>query len=665
MAYSRYFAIKSGSDSSVTRDISGATEVLFTLLGRERGGLCSELQAAVPSLYPDKRGVKVNDFVLAGYDSSAANHWFHGYITRISHSPSDNLLRINAVGFEEQLKNIKPRVNYGADPGNPYATYDNESTVRVSGSSSVVEDLYNNYIKANYNTLQGINAVSTSDIDGSSAGTDIEFLQYDGSVSLYDILNSLAERTGFSWGFYPTATSMENHRFFFKDVDAAYTPGFSKFVYGGSNPSCISIETLSDEEQYINDLNVSGSYIPQIGESISRNYVDDSQSDNPVNSVTRSVPGYRTTNDIKVHAQAILDRRREPGDTFKVVCIQRDSTHANIGQCFYPGRTKIKVVDTFEQVFNDSEEKFLTQEIKVTMLGHAIQLEFQLGEMIESTRSLNFGADNKSRPALSFTYDGLGTFNEVTSWRNPNLRWVYARKPAKIIGLHATEDKATIQITEDADAVPEIYTDIPLPTGTTLADWAVNDELDFVENFLDQELDSVNTAQQNVTGGTGVDTSNLLNLMRLYMANGLVGITNNTPFIDVGADGGGFSEGATGLVPGNGTYPEARLGYGMRVPQDDILALSNQIHAIISASYNTTGLTLPGTTAQAKLFSRVLGLTSSGQVGLGDISGSDIIVIVKTAAGQIRNMYLTEANDPPTAETVAAPRGAATRSNTA
>lgn len=667
MAYNRYFVIKSGSNPSITRDIPGAVEGLsFTLLGRERGGLCAELQAAVPSLYPDRRGIQIGDFVVAGYDSTAANHWFHGYITGLTHSPGDNLIRITAVGLEDQLKNIKPRITFGQDPANPYASYPaaTKDLVRVSGgTSTIVKHLFDTYIKGNYDILKGVASTSTANLDTTGVTTDIEYLVYDGSVSLYDILNALAERVGFSWGFYPTATSLLDHQFFFKDVDAAYVPGFSKFIYGGSNRSCVNIQTVQNEEQYVNDLNITGSYIPQIGESITRNFEDESQDTNPVNSLSRSIPGYRTTNDIKVHAQAILDRRRDPGDTFQVTVLQRDSTHTNIGECFYPGRTKIKIVDTYEQVFNDSEAKFLTYEIKVTMLGHAIQMDFQLGEMLEPARVLSIGSINKGRPALSFMYDGLGTFNEQTTYRDPMYRWFSFKIGAKIVSLHPTEDKATIQVTEDGDAVPQTYTDIPLPENTTLADWDVGDDLDFVENFLDQELNNVETQQQSPTGGTAIDTNNLLNLIRLYFANGQVAITNNTPFLDVGADGGGFSEGAATLVPGNGTYPEARLGYGMRAPAANILALSNQIHGVASASYNTEGLTLPGTTSEAKLFSRVLGITSSGQVGLGDISGSDIIVIVKTAAGQIRSMFLTEAQDPPTGQTVAAPRGAATRSN--
>jgi len=666
MTYSRYFAIKSGSDPSVTRTLPGATDVVFILLGRERGGLCAELQAAVPSRYPDKRGIRVGDYVLAGYDSSTNNQWFHGYVTSMRHSPASNLIEITAKGFEEQLKNIKPRVNYGADPNNPYIVYDNEAKTGVAGGTdSVVYDLWNTYIKGNEDTIQGVNSSATIQQDTSGASTDIEYLVYDGSTSLYDIFTALAERTGFSWGFLPTASAMEDHTFFFKDVDASFTPQFSKFIYGGDNPSCISIETNQDEEQYINDLDIVGADVPRIGESISRNYVDEEQATKPLNHITRSVPGYRTTNDITIHAKAVLNRRRDPGDAYNVTLLQRDVTQTNMGPCFYAGRTIIKVADAFGGFFNDDSTKYTANEIRVRMIGHAIQMEMVLGERPDSTSSILKGGIQKNRPALSFTYDGA-TVDPVNSWPGVENRVQNIRLGGTITAKHATEDKATVRVTDAGASNPEVYTDIPLPTGTVLADWDINDQIDVVQRYVDQELNSVTTEQFGLTAGTSVDADKVLDLMRLYMANGLVAVTNKTPFLDVNADGGSFAEGDATLVPGAGTYAESPFGLAMRCPQDNILALNTLIHAIASAAYDTTGLTLPGTPAQAKLFGTIMDITSSGQVGLGgSISGTDIIVIVKTGLATIRNMYLAEGTDPPTLETVAAPRGTFTRSNSA
>jgi hypothetical protein len=211
MAYARYVDIRVSSTPARSRPHRGATVATCKLLGRERGGLCDSATVELPARFPETYGIETNDFVVLGYDSDADNHWFHGLVQDVTHNgPGSDTLTVEAVGIEKQLQSIFPKVNYGSDPVNTYISYDNKTTTKIS---DIVTNLFTSFVRGK---IFGCAVTSGYDIDATTDATDITYLVFDGSTSLYEILNSFCERAGWSWGFLPTSAVLTTHTFFSK-----------------------------------------------------------------------------------------------------------------------------------------------------------------------------------------------------------------------------------------------------------------------------------------------------------------------------------------------------------------------------------------------------------------------------------------------------------------
>ena len=664
MAYTRYLSIRDAASISTIRDIPGATSIECKLVGRERGGLCQSATIQIPAKYPNTHGIRLRDHVLIGYDSTAANQWWHGYVTSIRTAGvavSDRRLVLECVGYEEQLKSIKPKVNFGVDPINPYTDYDYSARTSISGSiTSIVWTLWNTYIRGNLDFL-GVGTTSAIDQDAAPAASAVTLLEFDGSTSLYDIFNSLAERTGFSWGFLPTTTTPNNHTFFFKGVSSVFNPNHSRFTMGtGGNIK--AFRQYQELAQVVNEVNLVGAVVPKLGEDFSRSFADEeSQGDYSPRSITLEAPGVRITADAKVQAAAILDRRRDPATAFDITAVNTNLTSP--GPVYFPGRTKIQVKDSASSVILNPDSLY-TDEITANFdFAGAINITFTLGVGAISTRAvISSRLLDAASPRLAARW--LYTQSGSPAWTEDRTRLMRNDRFARIVWggyVEAVNLDDTLDVytgPDDQDQERELYSSIPVPAGTTSADWAIGNPIDLVHEFLDGELSDLFTQNPAATPGgeTPVSATEVEGIVIDALAAGRIPIFNTTLIKDIS------NHASTGpddplIQPGNGTYPEAHFGNLCRVPVADAVALNTALYAVASAAYNTTGIALPATPANAQLFGNILGITTNGEIALGEYNGSLTIINVKTGTAARLPCQFTNNG------VVAAPLGAFTRAN--
>ncbi len=667
MAYSRYFDIRKRTVPTASRPHRGATNIAFTLLGREKGGLCDSATAELPAIFPQDYGIARGDFFVCGWDSNASNQWFHGYVNRVTQNgPSSGTITIEALGFEHQLKSIYPRVNFGSDPVNTYVTYDNSGT---TGVDDIVQYFFTNYI---YGKVLGCTA-GTADIDSTAAATDIVHLDFDGTTSLYDILNSLAERTGYSWGFKPTASVLTAHTFFFLAADSTYNPQFSKFVYG---TNLLEVVKENSFERETNGLNVVGETVPKLNKRISRRFTYNTIRDviGPIDRVKR-LPGVRRNADAQAHAKAIMERRGDPEDSFRCQVIVNSSL-TSAGPPIYPGQTIIKITDENGVIYNDDSTQQNTYEIKAVLAGKTIDLEFVLGESevsegeLLAESSLKKAAD---RPQAAYDFDPTDPeeFTLDESWYNPEDRGIVIVERG-IIETEPAGDPPTANVRLDsdgeggsaADAYRELYTGIEVPTGLT-----AGDQVNIKNWFQDGELQNITTEAVEAGTTEALDETAVQETVIYKLATGAIPIFNTTIIRDIG-DHAVTGEDDPVLVAGSGGANECRVGHLARVPAANIAALNCGVSMVRVVggipTYNQALADLIYPTANpeyARLYGRLLGITTNGEICLADLSGSTIIVNVKTGEAQSRQMVLIEATDPVTGGLKAYPLGAVTKAN--
>lgn len=662
MSYTRYFSIRAGNNWSQERNIPGASVLSCTFLGREKGGLCSTAEAEIPAKFPNDYGIQIGDYLLIGY--SSAYQWWHGFVDEIDKGGvGSSKIVVHAIGLEEQLKAIKPRVNFGYEPPNPYMNYDHKAITAVSASvDSVVYHLWNSFIKGK---IKGCGSSAITSFDDSAAATDVTYLDYDGSSSLYEILCALAQRTGMSWGFLPTTVDLDNHTLFFKNPDTSCDINFSRFKYG---ETCFSLTPRKQRTQALNDIIIQGAKVPKIGKTFTRSFKDtvSAAQYGPIHKVL-SIPGIKRTTDAQVEAAAILDRKRDPDDTFESQCIVYNQSGA--GPLIYAGRTQIEITNANGGVYNTETDQKYAYQIEATFKSSVIELSFTLGEVEDSSgEMLGSAIDSrgKSSPKLQYEYfpteDEEWTLN--ADYTDPTDRTTTIEQTGVIItepeGDPPTAD-VMVSGQEESDPSMEVYQNIPVPPT-----FKVGDITNLKSFFEDDELKSVTAEapKSTETGGQALDETEVIKVVRFRLADGTIPIFNTTRIKDISGYEPEDKEDLK-IVAGESTYPEARVGHLVRVPEANAVALNTAIYAIVSASYNTAGLALPAGAdkPKAQLWGQVLGVTTGGEIALGNPSGGLVIVNCKTGDAQRRTFYMIEALDTQTGLTVCAPRGAVTRGN--
>ena len=679
MSYDRFFEIRKQESPANAREITtGATSLTCTLLGRERGGLCDRAEAVIPAIFPQDFGIRIGDLFICGQDSSTTKQWWHGVVANVDKGRvGGDTIRVEAVGIEHYLKSIKPRINFGKDPGNPLSTnYDNPDPLPLQkkqvsgGSDSVVKILWNTYINSSVVDIPIPFVRIGFSIDVSDPSTDLTYLEYDGSTSLYEIFNSLAERTGMSWGFDPTSTGLDAHTFFFKKWDGTFNANATRFTYG---VNLISLSVRSALDRVTNGINLVGTQVPKIGVKFSRRLTNNSSiSALGQRDKTRKIPGIRTTADAQVHAAAILARKADPLDSFETVCLVHQAN--DDGTPIYPGRTKITLESVSNSLYNPEAEIQFTDEIECFFGESSIEIKFRLGEDSGTTSQAITGgitASAGNTPKAAFDFDVTNDiWSEVIGFRAGVDRAQVVVVPAIIEQIHG-DGTAQVRLVPDplvdneSDPAAERFDNIEVPAGL-----GVDSLLVAKFHFEDDELKRV-TMGLEATTGASASLGLTAQQIRYHLATGSIPIYNTTVIRDIANDtiNGGESQATpdTNLQVSGGDR-NARLGDLVRVPVADLLAINTAVYTVVSASYNTVHpLNFPENGAgdeyaNAQLFGQVLGITSDGYVALGDGTGGTIIVNVKTAAGVRRNFRLLPATLPD-ATIVAAPLGAVLQGN--
>ncbi|MEW6234753.1 MAG: hypothetical protein AB1656_05140 [Candidatus Omnitrophota bacterium] len=681
MAYTRYFAIRSGAAPYSLRSLgpanNGAASLSCVLLGREAGGLCDSAEAEIPAAFPEDWGIRACDWLIAGYNSS--NLWWSGIIDKVDLTgPGGGTVRVSAKGIEHELKSIYPVVDFGKDydettaEGDPYATYQNptlKAIARTTSTPSIIKTLWTDYIVGK---VRGVAVGSSCDIDSADTGTDAAYLVYDGSVSLYEILNSLAERTGMSWGFYPSSV-MNVHTFFFKRPSGVFDPNLHKFYYG---VNCVELAAETNQNQVVNSLTLTGGAVPEIGQTFSRLMVDpQSQEQYGARHVTKRIPGVRRTIDAQVHAAAVFDRRRDPYPALRCKCLAVGTT-ATDGKrsvqilddysLIYPGQTPIRIADEYGAGYNLDASQRLTNQISVFFGETAIEMEFTLGEAKPRTLDLwkdallrNVG----TRPRQGWEYTAPAAKTWDPGVRTPNCRMDICSHIG-VVEADNGDGTGTVRIAQDAeggsDADPyrELYTNIPLPSGIE-----VGDSVGINKYYEDGELKDVGTEalSATATGAVPVSEDDVIKIVNYHMnATGRIALSNLTKIRDLGdAVLSGLDDALLEHAEGDG-IPQGRLGQIVRLPAENLPALCSSIRAIRSETFDAALSEIraafpTGAPDEAKLFDRVLKLSNDGKVGLA--------AVVKVVIAEIvRNLYLQNASDYERGEVVAAPN-AVTKAN--
>lgn len=664
--YTRYFQVLSPSLSE--RAVPAATSISARFLGRERGGLCDEAVAEIPGRFPEDYGIRKGDLVVIGYNSEAANHWYHGIVANVEKGGVyASSFAVTALGIEHVLKNIYPRTNYGQDPGNPYGQYANPSITNVA---DIVQSLFNTYISSDGSyTVPYVTNLSSID----ATTETVTFLDYDGTTSLYDILNSLCELTGYSWGFNPATVTYNAHQFFFEARSAVYNPNFSKFVYG---TSCTSLAISDPVERVINDVTVTGARVPKISRQFTRKFrVPASQSIVGPRARAKRIPGARRTNDLKLFAAKTLARRADPAVSLSCTFRVTPRYQTAAGPILRPNYHEIHVVSAYDSPYNPAAESQYAYEINALFDAHSIILDLTLGET-EDTLGEQFSSKSEGVVApqakQAFDYD-LDTeeFTEIVEFKNALDRVEVISLPG-IIETTPTGagNTANVRVAPDSsggtevDLYRELLTSIPVPSGL-----GIGDEVDLNHWFKDDELQEITASLpgESETGSGEGGTS--ITEINYALASGQIALYNTTIIKDLGDYTPTGAEDAN-IAPGGGTAPEARLGDLIRVKEANKVALNGGVGFVLAATgsapaYNTAhpALGWPSSWTSALLRGNVIGVTSNGEVCLGDISGSYTVVNVKTAAAAKYPMRLLAAVDP-LGNTYAAPYGAITVANT-
>jgi len=643
-------------------------------LGREAGGLCDVAEAEIPAPFPEDWGIRSGDWFIAGYNSS--NIWWSGLVDKIELTgPGNNTIRVSAKGVEHELKNIFPIIDFGKDyeestgKGDPYGTYQNPTLKEISrttSSASILKTLWNDWIVGK---VRGVPIGSSCDLDAADTGTDAAYLVYDGSVSLYDILNSLAERTGMSWGFIPT-DSCTYHTFFFKNEMASFDPNRHRFYYG---VNCLEVIGQSAADQIVNGLTVVGASVPAIGQDFTVALTDtQSQEEHGVHHQMLRVPGIRRATDAKIHAAAILDRKRDPATAFQCRCLAattlsvngvRKPTIADDFALIYPGRTAIQIADPYGAAYNLTDAQRLMNQIDCIFGEHTIEMAFTLGEAKPKTLSLWKEAllrNAKKRPRLGFTYDASATWTIDNTKTDPNYRMDIASIPG-IIEVDNGDGTGTVRVSQDADGgsdtdpYRQLYTGIGIPSGLTVGDPVT------IKKFMqDGELTDIATEAPGTTGGgAALDEDAVIALVNYHLqaVEGRISLSNVTTIRDLGATNpASTTDPILEHVDGDGV-PRAAIGHIVRVPVENYPALNSNIRAITSAAYNTTVADLLAAypLTESRLFDNVLKLNPDGKIGL----THEVQVVIATL---IYTLYLQTASDFERGLTVAAPN-AVTKAN--
>lgn len=672
MAYTRYFAIRNRDNTRTYRTIpTGASDLRCWIAGREAGGYNLRAEAIIPATFPEDYGIRRGDLVEIGWDSNSHHHWWHGIIYLIEKGGYGSTdIKITAYGIEEWLKSIKPRINFGANPANPYLAYDNPTTTQISldgSTNSIVYKLWYKYIKDQIPWVYGI-----YDFDSSASDTDITYLEYTGEDSLYDIFNSLAERTGFSWGFDPTSASV-SHTFFFRARSSVFNPNVSRFYYKPKG-NLVSLSFTDSIEQATNDVILIGSKMKILQRRYSRRlYEPYSKTILGSRMINRRMPGLQLTADAQIQAAKILDRRSNPSEKIDCEIILDSELQISTGVPLFPDKLKIEIVNQNGTLINSEDEQQYTREIECEFASHTIVLRFTLGEsgssdseVIQDTILEQSGVS----PKQAYSYDvEAETWTIDTDQYDTGSRVDVITIPAIVETVPSGDPlTADVRLASDssggdpADVYKTLYQNIPVPAGTSQGD-----TLDAKHFFEDDELQDIQMEIPGVGTGTGGTGSGLtLDEIQYALATGTLSLNNTTVIKDISnytptepVDG----VGDTALNAADTTYPNAHLGNLIRIPAADQVALNTGVYALVSAAHNTAGVALPsGDPTQALLFGTVLGITTNGEVALGNPSGGITTVNVKTAPSTVQLLRIIQATDP-TYGAVAAPLGAVLRGN--